>query len=167
MERITARGIVYAKCMTPFGLVHLITVHLNAWSNPKAEIARISQCLEVNKFIKELQLDLNTDMLLLGGDINVDVYANRQQLVNIENAIGFQCSFTLPESTEFSFNPSSNVLVGTDDHNEYACQDQKYEEFLDSGTCKNCPSQTLDSIANFNANQLQVINCRVLIVKNC
>jgi len=150
LERLTARGCVYAKILHPSGrLIHVFVTHLNAWHTATARAARAAQASEIGDFVEETlrsnHVNSNRDMVLLGGDMNVDLFHTTERRA-IENAIGHNCDLEPAQGRQPSFSPSDNELVGVDDPAEYACTDRCYAAFLATGKCDGAPHDLLDAI---------------------
>jgi endonuclease/exonuclease/phosphatase family metal-dependent hydrolase len=146
LERLTSRGLIYARIRTPeHGDVHTIVTHLNAWKTPEACTARRHQAREINVFIRDLGLNLVTDTLVIGGDINIDLLKAVDETRLIERTIGHGCVF--PVADDPSFANSRNPLVGNDDMAEYGCDVTCRNVYMSTGKCEVCPDQLLDSVA--------------------
>lgn len=145
MEVFMSKGAVYAKIKTPIGFVHVFNTHVNAWTCPKAIVARETQCQQIAAFIKAQDIPV-TELVIVGGDLNQDIYEHVSATDTISKMLG-GVNFYRPTDVSFSCDPQTNVLVGTDDANEYATRSRKhgcYAEFVETGKCVCCPRQLLD-----------------------
>jgi hypothetical protein len=101
--------------------------------------------------IKLKHTDLTRELVCLAGDINVDMYEHAALMDELIAEL--EMSFVMPATPQFSFDPSVNELVGSDDASEYALRSQVegcYEAFLETGVCPCAPKQMIDGIAFLN-----------------
>ena len=99
---------------------------------------------QIKTFIDSLQLP-TTEPVFLCGDYNVDAYENHEIWTNMLRVINMRA--TMPKQIAFSFDPSTNTMVGNDDENEYKLKASKegcYSTLLETGVCSCCPRQLLD-----------------------
>jgi endonuclease/exonuclease/phosphatase family metal-dependent hydrolase len=155
METFMAKSILYAKIVTPVGYVHVLNTHVNAWTAPKAVLARESQAQQIGAFVKSLEIP-TSEPVFLGGDLNMDIYEHGNVVDHISKlAGGFR--FYKPKEVAFSSDPLLNTLVGTDDADEYASRSMLngcIDDFLQTGQCLCCPRQLLDMIGTLTTHQL-------------
>jgi len=150
-EAFMAKAVQYCKIeMYGHQIVHVFNTHLQAWTGIKASEIRNKQMQQIAAFkYRKLQnVDLQREIVLFMGDVNEDFYEHAAKLQERMNIIGMQ--FVMPESTQFSFDPSRNELVGNDDANEYILKSKAggcYAEYLATGKCSCCPKQLVDGIA--------------------
>jgi hypothetical protein len=151
LERLCAKGALLVKIGIPgIGYVNVINTHLNAWSGERADRARDHQIGQIVDWLKKLEIDFN-EPLFFTGDWNIDVYEHSDIVSNIMHKLS--ASVLLPKTTQFSFDPKHNPLVGLDAPDEYATISQSggcVDEYLERGTCPCCPRQLVDLIAYSN-----------------
>jgi endonuclease/exonuclease/phosphatase family metal-dependent hydrolase len=153
VERLCAKGALYACIRTPTaGDVHVINVHLNAWSCETAERARLDQVRQIVQWLPRLGIQHATDeAFFLGGDVNTCFYEHGLQVAHIAQVLG--ATICWPEKTSFSFDSRTNALVGLDDPKEYRCKNQEwgcYDELLLEGSSASCPRQLVDGFFWFH-----------------
>ena len=148
LEKFLSKGCLYIKVRIPsVGIVNVVNVHLNAWTNIEAVNARIVQSQQIGHYMRYHMRVPMEEALFVCGDFNVDVYEHRG-LVNVICA-NMGVVPLLPKETSFTFDPLRNSLVGTDDPLEYATITKQYgcyDSFLKTGICECCPQQLLDLI---------------------
>lgn len=149
-ESFMAKAIQYCKLLLPNNqIVHVFNTHLQAWTNPKASAIRYEQMKQAAIFMdKKLSCVSPLEQVLFMGDINVDVYENNDIITKLMNEAGLY--MITPDTPQFSFDPSKNQLVGTDDATEYATKSKIngcYDEYLRTGICSCCPKQLIDCVA--------------------
>jgi len=145
VERICAKGILYAQIQVPnVGNVHIVNIHLNAWSGAKATEARQHQIQQAAKFIHTLDIPEN-EPLFWAGDWNIDMYEHSDEMDDLMTVLGAE--MLRPDTTQFSFDPLTNPLVGLDDPSEYRTMSKQggcEKTFLMEGICDCCPRQLVD-----------------------
>ncbi len=148
VERLCAKGAMLIQCNIPgLGYVNIVNTHLNAWSGERADRARDFQINQIIKWLDSLDLDPNQP-LIFTGDWNIDAYEHALVVKKIMDKL--RSSIILPKTTQFSFDPKNNPLVGLDAPDEYATVSKKggcVQEYLSYGTCTCCPRQLVDLIA--------------------
>ena len=151
-EQLMAKAVLYARVAVPSGVgggdsfkvVHVLTTHTQAWSNAIAQQTRLSQARQIKVFIDSLHIPVS-EPLVLSGDFNIDMYENHSlwsEFCHTMNMVS-----VLPPYPLFSFDPSSNMTVGSDDPNEYTLRASKsgcYDTLVRDGVCACCPRQLLD-----------------------
>lgn len=164
-EALMAKSVQYAKIKTQDNFIHVFNTHTQAWANLKAKNIRLNQFKQIGQFIKSLHIPKN-EVVILCGDCNFDFYEHSRMLTEIMSIIDF--TMHLPPNPQFSFDPTVNQLVGTDDASEYTTQFDTngcYEEFLKSGICNCCPRQLIDGIASSNKH-LKPLNVKTCVIQN-
>ena len=154
-ETFMAKSVLYAKIETPAGFVHVLNTHINAWTAPKAVIARDSQAQQIGAFITSLEIP-TSEPVFLGGDLNMDIYEHGGVVDHVSKLAG-GFSFYKPSEVVFSSDPLLNTLVGTDDADEYASRSMLngcYDDFIKTGQCLCCPRQLLDLIGILQTHKL-------------
>lgn len=146
IEKIVAKGMLYVTSVLPDGTrVHLMNIHLNAWSTPEAKRARNSQIAQIKKWIDELQIPPEEPAFLIG-DFNIDWYENSNEINQIAQTLGAKPVNTT-SGLMFTFDGQSNPLVGLDAPEEYRLAKTGqgcYEDILNEEGCPCCPRQLLD-----------------------
>jgi endonuclease/exonuclease/phosphatase family metal-dependent hydrolase len=148
IERLCAKGALLVKVFIPcLGYVNVINTHLNAWSGERANRARDHQIGQIGAWLATLEIDHN-EPLVFTGDWNIDFYEHS----DIVNKLMYKLNakILLPETTQFSFDPQHNPLVGLDAPDEYATISKSrgcVDEYLTRGTCPCCPRQLVDLFA--------------------
>ncbi len=165
-EALMAKSVQYAKIkINDNQYVHVFNTHTQAWANLKSKKIRINQFKQIGLFYLSLNIPSN-EAVILNGDYNFDFYEHSRMLAEVMGIIDF--TMHLPPNPQFSFDPTVNQLVGTDDASEYTTQfniDGCYEEFLTTGICNCCPRQLIDGIATSNQN-LKPITAHTRVVQN-
>jgi exonuclease III len=150
-EALMAKSVLYAKIhVDQKFVVHVFVTHMQAWSNATSKKIRLEQCKQIRTFIERQQIS-KEEPVILCGDFNVDFYEHFSTLREMMTLA--DCTICLPETPQFSFDPTLNQLVGTDDAAEYATRSHQhgcYDEFLASGICPCCPKQLIDGFALSN-----------------
>ncbi len=150
-EALMAKSVQYAKIQINEGFIHVFNTHTQAWANLKAKNIRLNQFKQIGLFVRSLQIPSNEPVIFCG-DCNFDFYEHSRMLTEVMSIVDF--TMHLPPNPQFSFDPTVNQLVGTDDASEYTTQFDTngcYEEFLETGICNCCPRQLIDGIATSNA----------------
>lgn len=164
VERLCAKGALLVRLFIPFiGYVNIVNTHLNAWTGPKADRARIHQINQIVEWIATIDINTN-EPLFFAGDFNVDIYEHCNVMMELMQKL--DARLPLPFSTSFSFDPATNPLVGLDAPLEYATLSRKggcADEYLTLGTCACCPRQLVDLIAISN-HHLQPTDVKVEVV---
>jgi endonuclease/exonuclease/phosphatase family metal-dependent hydrolase len=146
IEKIVAKGMLYVASVLPDRTrVHLMNIHLNAWSTPEAKKARNSQIAQIKKWITELQIPPEEPAFLIG-DFNIDWYENSSEINQIAQTLGARPVRTT-SGLMFTFDGQSNPLVGLDAPEEYRLAKTGkgcYEDILNEEGCPCCPRQLLD-----------------------
>ncbi len=154
-EAFMAKAVQYTKIrMHNRTIVHVFNLHLQAWTNANASEIRREQIRQTKQFmlIKLKCSDLTRELVCVAGDLNVDMYEHAALMDELIAELGM--SFVMPTTPQFSFDPSVNELVGSDDASEYALRSQVegcYEAFLETGVCPCAPKQMIDGIAFLNS----------------
>jgi len=148
IEKIVAKGMLYACSALPSGLrVHLLNIHLNAWSTPEARNARQNQILQIRNWISGLQIPDEEPCFLLG-DFNIDWYESSEEIEFIAQTLGAHPVRT-SSGLMFTFDGQSNPIVGLDAPEEYRLAKTGkgcYEDILNENGCPCCPRQLLDGL---------------------
>lgn len=148
MEAFMAKAVQYAKIFFKNQqYIHVFNTHTQAWTVQKAQDIRFIQFQQINQFIKSLNIP-NNELIILAGDFNLDFYEHLERLNEAMSIVNL--NMCLPDLPEFSFDPTKNILVGTDDSNEYATKSKMNgceKEYLETGICNCCPRQLIDGIA--------------------
>lgn len=151
MEAFMAKGVQYAKIFLKRKfIIHVFNTHTQAWINDRAHAIRKNQFEQIAQFIQSKKIPHN-EAVFLTGDFNLDVFEQQVHVNEIFDIV--QMTLFKPSEPQFSFDPSVNVLVGTDDANEYATQSFQngcYDEYLQTGVCSCCPKQLIDGVATSN-----------------
>lgn len=148
VEKLCAKGAILVQVNIPgLGYVNVVNIHLNAWSGERADKARDFQINQMIEWLYNLHLDPNQP-LIVTGDWNIDAYEHSYMVKKIMEKL--KSSIILPKTTQFSFDPKINPLVGLDAPDEYATVSKKggcVQEYHAHGTCTCCPRQLVDLIA--------------------
>lgn len=142
------KGAVYCCVQKASRLVHVIGTHFQAWDTAEGLKIRQSQAEICREFISQLSLPKD-QLLIFGGDLNIDMYTQPTQLQYIRERLSIElCSLTT-ESSKFSVDPTTNTLVGNDDTSKYktllypkGCE----LEYNRTGVCTCCQPELLDYI---------------------
>lgn len=164
-EAFMAKSVLYAKLKHPFTHLHVFVTHAQAWSNQKAKKIRLLQFEQIYRFIQRCTIS-PSEPVFLCGDFNNDFYEHSRILQDMMDIV--HCKMHLPLVPQFSFDPTLNSLVGTDDASEYATHSFLkgcYDEFLQTGICSCCPKQLIDGIAT-SIDHLQPKKCEVEVIYN-
>lgn len=149
MEQFMAKAVQYAKIMVNNRFyLHVFNTHTQAWSNKRSDEIRSLQFEQMATFISQLKIP-STEPVVLCGDFNIDFYEHMNTIQTLMTTINMQLH--LPETPQFSFDPTVNLLVGTDDASEYATHSAVhgcYDEYLRTGICSCCPRQLIDGICS-------------------
>jgi hypothetical protein len=166
MEQFMAKAVQYAKIIIENTfIVHVLNTHTQAWTNEKANNVRATQFEQMNTFIQQLNI-LPSEPLILCGDYNIDFYEHSTIIDNMMNRVHMQLH--LPPQPQFSFDPTVNKLVGTDDASEYttrAFTNGCYDEYLQTSVCVCCPRQLIDGIATSDRH-LRPVSVHTKVVPN-
>jgi exonuclease III len=165
-ETLMAKSVLYAHIhLQKQYSIHVFVTHMQAWSNAKSKKIRFEQCKQIYHFIESQHIPADEPVILCG-DFNVDFYEHFQTIREMMQVV--TCTLCLPETPQFSFDPTMNQLVGTDDAAEYATRSHQhgcYNEFLESGVCPCCPKQLIDGFALSN-NHKQPSSFHVEVIHN-
>ena len=164
LEKLCAKGIQYVKIRVeaPDKYIHVFNTHLQAWETEAAKSNRNSQLYEMMLFMKLLDIPDN-EPVFLAADVNSDLYeSSYHQLLSRK----LRLVLTLPKVISFSFDPTTNQLVGSDDIKEYKKKKQhtwKFnsnididtveccaQRYIDTGYCSCCPAKMLDNVFTRN-----------------
>ena len=78
LEKFLSKGCLYIKIRIPsVGIVYVVNVHLNAWTNVDAVNARVAQTQQIGRYIRDHMKVPHDEALFVCGDFNVDVYEHR------------------------------------------------------------------------------------------
>lgn len=157
MEAFMAKAVQYAKIvMHENQIVHIFNTHLQAWTNQKASTIRQQQMHHVSEFIAhklaaagcfspdDESMKFQQPVILVG-DFNADAYEHAQMMTELfASTAGMY--LVMPENPQFSFDPSTNPLVGTDDFMEYITRFAKNNNNNNSASILP-PKQLVDGIA--------------------
>jgi len=141
-----AKGMVYARVKKDGFYFNLLGTHLQAWPSVEAQIIRDNQMKQMNKFIKWLNIPRN-EPLIMCGDINMDLYKERDNLNHLLYQMHMELPVIHPDSHTLTIDPQNNKLVGVDDPSEYWNEDFPkgcVEEYFESLKCPCCPDEWLD-----------------------
>jgi endonuclease/exonuclease/phosphatase family metal-dependent hydrolase len=146
-EWVCAKGALLVKIGIPgFDYVYVMNIHLNAWTDKRAEHARDYQIKQIVKWLIKLDIDFSHP-LIITGDWNIDAYEHSAILNKLMNQL--HATLFMPPTTQFSFDPQNNPLPGLDAPDEYSTLSRKggcVDEYLTRGTCTCCPRQLVDLI---------------------
>ncbi len=165
-EMLMNKAVLYAKIHYQEKYhINVFVTHTQAWATDVCKKIRIEQMKQIYQFIQALNIN-SQEVLIVCGDFNIDFYEHSRILQEMMNIIN--CKMNLPSSPQFSFDPTINQLVGTDDANEYKTRSQQngcYEQFLETGICVCCPKQLIDGIA-ISLNHLQPLSSSTNVIIN-
>lgn len=117
VEKFVAKGSLHTRILHPkIGALHVINLHLNAWTTPLAQAVRADQIRQVRSWFDSLAFPPEEPVVFCG-DFNVDLYENFEQVQALALELNAKC--VVPEGVQFSFDASRNELVGLDDPSEY------------------------------------------------
>ncbi len=151
MESFMAKAVLYTKIlMHETIIVHVFNTHLQAWTNPRASVIRLEQMRQISEFMqrKLIGADRKTQLVLLCADLNLDAYEHAEKMKEMMDVVG--CSLIMPSTPQFSFDSSTNPLVGLDDSEEYIERSKLegcHDDFMQNGICSCCPKQLIDGVA--------------------
>ena len=151
LEAFMAKAVQYTKIlMHESVIVHVFNTHLQAWTNERASAIRLEQMRQIGTFMQKKLLGVcrKTQLVVLAGDFNVDGFEHAESMEKLMREVNM--SMVMPLTPQFSFDPTVNPLVGTDDAAEYAVKgnlDGCYDDFIQNGTCSCCPKQLVDGVA--------------------
>lgn len=165
-EAFMAKAVQYCKIkLSEQFHFHVFNTHTQAWANLKAKKIRFNQFKQIAFFIDSMNIPSNEPVFLCG-DFNFDFYEHGKLLAEVMSIIDF--TMQMPDKPEFSFDPTVNQLVGTDDANEYNTRfdvNGCYETFLETGICSCCPRQMIDGTATSNIH-LQPLKIDTKVIQN-
>lgn len=169
-EAFMAKAVQYTKIAVRGGkqVLHVFNTHLQAWTTPRACEIREEQTLQMAHFMQKKVSQSafnNNELALVVGDFNLDDFENREHMDKLMRIL--QCQFLRPSTPQFSFDPSTNPLVGNDDATEYATRSKQngcYEEFLQTGICSCCPRQLIDVVAVHNQSLFHIQNFETNVI---
>jgi hypothetical protein len=102
----------------------------------------------INSFIQRLKIPAN-EVVLLAGDLNLDLYADNAHLKHLNYKLGLVAPQLTLDSHPFTVDPKQNWMVGNDNPKEYfnrewpnGCE----EVYYDTMKCVCCPEQWLDYV---------------------
>lgn len=73
-DALAPKGALYVRVHTPSGLVvHVVTVHAQAWHTEEARWCRLQQAVQLKQFIDDLHVP-TSEPLVVCGDFNVDTH---------------------------------------------------------------------------------------------
>lgn len=107
---LASKAVVFAKIQFQDTFVNLVATHLQAFDSNDAMKARQKQLSEIENFIKHQNISKN-ELVVIAGDFNTD-----QIDTDLLNATPVPLS---PHSQQYTFDPSSNQLVGLDTIGDY------------------------------------------------
>ncbi len=166
MEAYMAKAVQYSKIIVNNRMpVHVFNTHTQAWTNVQAQKIRLLQLQQIADFIRSLDIPKD-EPIILCGDFNFDFYEHADVLSKFESVLNMRMH--LPDQPQFSFDPTINPLVGTDDAAEYKTQSFQhgcYDQFLKDGLCVCCPKQLIDGIATSNSH-LRPMKANVQVIQN-
>lgn len=145
-EQLVGKGVLYT-CLKVFDeqYIHVFNVHLQAFTSSECRKIRDKQIQEIVALMKRLCINTEKDAIVIGGDFNIDMYENCNEIESIENALNM--SLSRPKDTIFTFNSHENSLVGLDDPQEYRTKADVngcLSSYLASNKCICCPRQLVD-----------------------
>ena len=165
-EAFMAKSILYAKIKVSDNFhINVFNTHTQAWANLKAKEIRFNQFKQIAYFIDSMNIPSNEPVFLCG-DFNFDFYEHGKLLEDVMSIV--DCTMQLPQTPQFTFDPTTNQLVGTDDASEYTTRfdvNGCYETFLETGICSCCPRQMIDGIATSNIH-LQPSEMHTKVIQN-
>lgn len=138
-DRQAAKAAVYIRINKTetngaFQVLNIIGSHLQAWSNEKAQKARVGQLSELRaNYIPNLGIPTDgTEPILFSGDLNIDDVNYPDEARDMEQTLNFESPEMVGEQL-FSSDPSTNFLVGKDGSaKDNGCLEQ-YKRALDGG----------------------------------
>lgn len=152
-EMLMAKALLYVKVAMHGGkqVVHVFNTHMQAWTTPLACRVRDEQAKQIAQFMQMKignNIHSNNELVVFCADANIDDYESRSMVDKIMSVV--RCQFLRPVQPEFSFDPTSNPLVGSDDFREYQTRSKQngcYDEFLATGISSCSPRQLIDLVA--------------------
>lgn len=168
LEAFMAKAVQYAKIVMNGGrdILHVFNTHLQAWTAPRACSIRKSQSRQTALFIKRKLIDWRKgEHVIIAGDWNIDDMEHQDIVEDIMKIL--EASMLRPKTVQFSFDPCTNPLVGTDDAAEYATRSKQngcYPEFLRTGICACCPRQLVDGVAIHDHSRSDLLSYDVNVV---
>ncbi len=148
LEAFMAKAVQYSKIiLNNKHYIHVFNTHTQAWINERSHAIRKSQFQQIGDFISSKKIPANEPVYVVG-DFNLDYFEQLVLLQEVMNIANLQ--YLTPEESQFSFDPSINILTGTDDADEYKTTSFKngcYDDYVETGICSCCPKQLLDAIA--------------------
>lgn len=141
-----AKGMVYTRIKKEGFYFNVLGTHLQAWPSVEAQIIRDGQMKQMNRFIQWLNIPPN-EPLIMCGDINMDLYKERDNLNHLLYQMQMELPVIHPESHALTIDPQNNKLVGVDDPSEYWNEDFPngcVNEYFETLKCPCCPDEWLD-----------------------
>ena len=118
-ETLAAKSVMYCCVLLPSNQhIHIFNTHLQAWSSPTASAVRESQTKQITKFMKDMNIPTH-EVVLLAGDFNVDAFECPGFYTLMAKSSQMEYCSKPCSKQIFSFDNSTNSLVGVDDPHEY------------------------------------------------
>jgi len=146
IDCFASKGVSYARVRKNGMYFNVFGTHLQAWPSIKAHSARDQQIQQTLRFIESLALPAD-EPVLFAGDLNTDLYLDRDYIQHMNFKLGTEIPEIHPDSHPFTVDPKENKLVGNDDPSEYASDDWPQgciQEYYATLVCPCCPAQWID-----------------------
>ena len=163
---LASKGVVYTQILGPQNnVVNVVATHFQAWATPEGVRIRRAQSEQCLRFIKSLNIP-PTQPVIVVGDFNLDYYAQRKEVMNLEKHLQVKFISLHPDSHPFSSDPSTNAIVGNDDASMYSTRLYPhgcYDTFMTTLACPCCPQELLDYVG-YSTNHLSPSSCSCSVV---
>jgi len=146
---LSAKGVVYAQLQLPQQAVHVFATHLHSWNDLSAQKARQQQVVELKQFMQQQKIP-ESDLTLLVGDFNLDLYHDHEKLEQVWRHLKVKPLPRHPDSLPLTMDPVRNPLYGADDPTHYRSIQYPhgcFEQYARDFRCHCCPAGWLDYIA--------------------
>ncbi len=162
-EAFVCKSVQYAKIKINTQYIHVLNQHSQAWVEGRQ--IRMNQFKQIAEFYLSLNIPKHEPVILCG-DFNFDFYEQSRILYDVMSIVDF--TMHLPLTPQFSFDPTMNQLVSTDDPSQYCTQsfiNGCYDQFMETGICNCCPKQLIDGICTSNQN-IKPISAQTQVIQN-
>lgn len=160
------KGCLYARINKNGHIFNVFGTHYQAWDTPTAQELRMRQAKDCQRFIARLDIP-KTEPVIFGGDLNLDMYTCQAELKEVLDLIQMVPADRDRNSYQFTSDPSTNELMGSDEDSIYATLNHPkgcYNEYVATGVCICCPQQWLDYIC-YSTQHLQPSQSNMKVVK--
>ena len=146
LDCMIAKCVLYTRIKKEGRYFNIFSTHMQSWPGLKAETIRREQIYYMSKYIKSFNIPYNEPIIVVG-DLNTDYYMDNAELKHMLHTLKMNLPITHEDSTNFTYDPITNELVGSDCPGCYHTEeypDGCKQDYFDTRQCKCCPSEWLD-----------------------